>query len=105
MEDASLVHVIHGFDELIHVPPYPVLRHIMAAPANELINVHVHELKHKRKPACGLVTVERWKSQVCMLHAASWHMHCGVLRIWSCSAAGFMHASYSKHNEQRRSTY
>ena len=56
MEDPSLVHMIHGFDELIHIPPYPVLCHIMAAPAYELINVHVHELKHKRKSACRLIT-------------------------------------------------
>lgn len=81
MEDPSLVHVVHGFDKLIHVAPYPILCHIMATPAYKLIDVHVHELKHKRKPACGLVTAERRKSQCCMLHAASWQTDCGMLRM------------------------
>lgn len=59
MEDTSLVHVVHGLDELVHVTPYPLFCHIMAAPAYELIDVHVHELKHKREPASRLVTAEK----------------------------------------------
>lgn len=59
MENASLVHVVHGFDKLIHVPAYPVFCHIMAAPTYELIDVHVHELKYKRKPACRLITARQ----------------------------------------------
>ena len=59
MENASLVHMVHGLDELVHVAPYPVLCHVMAAPAYELIDVHVHELKHECKPACRLITARR----------------------------------------------
>lgn len=79
MEDPSLVHMVHGLDELIHVPPYPVLCHIVAAPAYELIDVHVHELKHERKPACGLVTAGCQKNSV--LHSASWQMDSGALYV------------------------
>ena len=56
VKDTSLVHVIHCLDELIHVPPNPFLCHIMTATAYELIDVHVHELKHQRQPPCRLVT-------------------------------------------------
>ena len=59
MEDARLVHMVHCLDELVHKPPYPVLRHIMAAPTYKLIDVHIHELKYERKPACGLITAEQ----------------------------------------------
>ena len=56
VKDTSLVHVIHCLDELIHVPPDPFLCHIMTATAYELIDVHVHELKHQCQPPCRLVT-------------------------------------------------
>ena len=48
VEDASFVHVIHCSDQLVHVALDSVLCHIMTAPADELIDVHIHELKHKR---------------------------------------------------------
>ena len=56
VEDARLVHVVHGLDELVHVAPDALLRHIVAAPPDQLIDVHVHKLKDQRQPACGLVT-------------------------------------------------
>ena len=56
VEDTSFVHVIHCLDELIHVTPDPFLCHIMTATAYELIDVHVHELKHQCQPPCRLVT-------------------------------------------------
>ena len=81
MENSSLVHMIHGFDELIHIPPYPVLCHVMAAPAYELIDVHVHELKYKRKPACGLITARiAGKPQCCTLLLGKWRW-CFICRI------------------------
>ena len=70
MKDASLVHVIHCFDELIHVALDPFLCHIMAAPAYELIDVHVHELEHQRKAPCWLVTANR-KRPLCLQASAA----------------------------------
>ena len=67
MENPSLVHMIHGFDQLIHISPYPVLCHVVAAPAYELVDVHVHELKHKRKPACGLITARMMRKIQCCI--------------------------------------
>ena len=48
VEDAGFVHVIHRFDELVHIALNSVLCYIMTAPTDELIDVHIHELKHKR---------------------------------------------------------
>jgi hypothetical protein len=45
MEDAVAVHVIHRLDELIHVALHAVLGDVVPPPADELVNVHVHELK------------------------------------------------------------
>ena len=59
VEDTSLVHVIHCLDELVHIPSYPLLSHVMTAPPYELIDVHVHELKYQRQPTSRLVTVDR----------------------------------------------
>jgi len=67
VKDTSLVHMIHCLDELIHVPPDPFLCHIMTAAAYELIDVHVHELKHQCQPPCGLVTASSTLFRPCLV--------------------------------------
>eukprot|EP00967_Tisochrysis_lutea_P006869 scaffold8222_cov21-Tisochrysis_lutea.AAC.1 len=54
VEDAVAVHMVHGSHQLIHVVADAVLCHIVPSAPDELIDVHVHELKHQGKPACGL---------------------------------------------------
>ena len=56
MEDACFVHVVHGFDQLVHVAPDTLLCNIVAAASDELIDVHVHQLKYQRQAPCWLVT-------------------------------------------------
>ena len=55
MEDAVAVHVVHRLGELIHVNLDSVFGNIMSAPANELIDIHVHELKDECESSRRLV--------------------------------------------------
>jgi hypothetical protein len=50
------VHVVDGFEELVHVLPYSVLWKVLGTAPDELIQVHVHELKDKCKPTCRSIT-------------------------------------------------
>ena len=49
------VHVVHRLDQLVHVAPDPVLRQVVPPPADQLVDVHVHQLEDEREPARGLV--------------------------------------------------
>lgn len=71
MEDASFMHMVHGLDELVHVAPDSVLGNVVAAAPYQLIYVHVHQLKHQRQPACGLITASEFRS--CQ---HGWHAKC-----------------------------
>lgn len=55
VEDAVAVHVVHALHELVHVVLDPVLCNVVPPPSDELIDVHVHQLKHQRKPPRRLV--------------------------------------------------
>ena len=55
MEDAVLVHVVHGLEQLIHEVLHLVLAQVLCAALDELVDVAVHELKHQRQPPRGLV--------------------------------------------------
>lgn len=57
MEDAVPVHMVHGFDQLVHVTLEAVLRYVVTAAPDQLVDVHVHQLKHQREATGGLVTV------------------------------------------------
>ena len=57
MEDAVAVHVVHGLNELVHVALHAILCHVMPPATNELVDVHVHELKDKCEAASGLIAV------------------------------------------------
>lgn len=65
MEDACFVHVVHGFDKLVHVAADTLLSNIVAAASDELIDVHVHQLKHQRQPTCWLVTTMQHSTSAC----------------------------------------
>lgn len=56
MKDAVAMHVVHRFEQLPHVALGALLRHVVAAPPNQLVDVHVHQLKHKGQAPCRLVT-------------------------------------------------
>jgi len=55
MEDAISVHVVHRAHQLVHVVLDAVLSYIVPPAPDELVDVHVHELKHKGQPSSGLV--------------------------------------------------
>mmetsp|Transcript_10 Transcript_10/g.40 ORF Transcript_10/g.40 Transcript_10/m.40 type:complete len:325 (+) Transcript_10:328-1302(+) len=55
VEDPVPMHVIHALDQLIHICLHPVLIDVVPPSADELVDVHVHELEHEREPARGLV--------------------------------------------------
>jgi hypothetical protein len=46
VEDAVAVHVVHGLDELVHIALDALLRHVVPPPADQLVDVHVHQLEH-----------------------------------------------------------
>lgn len=50
------MHVVHGLDQLIQIQLHLLFRQVMSSSAYELIDVHVHQLKHQGEAACGLVT-------------------------------------------------
>ena len=84
VEDACFVHVVHGFDQLVHVAPDTLLCNIVAAASDELIDVHVHQLKHQRQPPCWLVTAWRRTAFSMTTHSSeaeskatsAWHSFC-----------------------------
>ena len=41
------MHVVHGFDELVHVALDPVLGEVVPPPPYQLIDVPLHELEHQ----------------------------------------------------------
>ena len=55
MEDAVPVHVVHRLEQLVHVDLDPCLGKVLTAAADELIDVHVHELEDERQAARRLV--------------------------------------------------
>jgi hypothetical protein len=68
VEDAVAVHVVHGLHQLVHVVLQPLLPDVVPPPADELVDVHVHQLEHQGQPPRGLVaaptqTQERLKDQ------------------------------------------
>ena len=56
MENAIAVHVVHRLEQLPHVALGALLRHIVAAPPNQLVDVHVHQLKHEGQAPRRLIT-------------------------------------------------
>lgn len=56
MEDSITVHVVHGFHELPHVAPHKIFCQVVPPASDELIDVHIHELKHERQSARRLIT-------------------------------------------------
>mmetsp|Transcript_28098 Transcript_28098/g.69182 ORF Transcript_28098/g.69182 Transcript_28098/m.69182 type:complete len:286 (-) Transcript_28098:170-1027(-) len=55
VEDPVAMHMVHGLYQLVHVGLHAVLRDVVAAPANQLVDVHIHELEHQRQAPRGLV--------------------------------------------------
>ena len=55
MEDAVLVHVVHGLEQLVHEALDALLAQRLCAALDELVDVAVHELKHQRQAPRGLV--------------------------------------------------
>ena len=49
VENAVPVHVVDTFHELVHVVQHLVFRKVLAPATDQLINVHFHQLEHKRK--------------------------------------------------------
>ena len=59
MEDALAVHVVNGYEQLVHVELDFALLEVVAAAADELVQVDVHELEDERESAGGLVLSPR----------------------------------------------
>ena len=55
MEDAVPVHVVHGLEQLVHVVLHGLLGKVLRAALDELVDVALHELKHERQAARGLI--------------------------------------------------
>ena len=55
VEDAVAVHVVHRLQKLVHVVLHRLLGQMLRAPLDQLVYVALHELKHERQAACGLV--------------------------------------------------
>lgn len=55
VEDALAVHVVDGDEQLVHVELDFALLEVVAAAADELVQVDVHELEDERESAGGLV--------------------------------------------------
>ncbi|KAL3917804.1 MAG: hypothetical protein SGPRY_006260, partial [Prymnesium sp.] len=55
MEDAVTVHVVHRFEQLVHVALDPSFGQVVSSPADELVDVHVHQLEDQSEPAGRLV--------------------------------------------------
>ena len=55
MENTVPVHVLDGFEQLVHVVLYPGLWHIVLATLDCLIQVHVHDFKNEGQSASRFV--------------------------------------------------
>ena len=56
MKDSITVHMIDGFQDLIHVILDALLWQVVSPALDGLVHVHIHQLKHKCKATSGLVT-------------------------------------------------
>lgn len=50
MKNAVAVHVVHSFDQLLHLVLNPGFRQVVPASTDGLLHVHVHQLEDKRQP-------------------------------------------------------
>jgi hypothetical protein len=57
VEDARAVHVVQRLQQLPHVQPDEALGQVHPTPADELIDIFVHQLEHQRQAARPVVTV------------------------------------------------
>ena len=55
VEDTVAVHVVHALKQLMHVKFDATLGEIMPTAADELIDVHLHQLEDQSEPPCRLV--------------------------------------------------
>jgi len=55
MKNAVFVHMVYGFDYLIHVELYSLLRQVVASTLDRFVHVHIHEFKNKGESACRFV--------------------------------------------------
>ena len=51
VEDAVAVHVVHALEQLVHVILDALLLQVLPPPADELVDVHVHQLEDERETA------------------------------------------------------
>lgn len=55
MKNAVFVHVINGFDHLVHIIANSGFWEVVAAALDGLVHVHVHELENERKTASRFI--------------------------------------------------
>ena len=56
VENAVLVHMIDGFEDLIHQESHSVLGQIVTSSLDGFIHVHVHQFEYECQSSRGLVT-------------------------------------------------
>ena len=59
MENPISVHMIDGFENLIHVILDSLLREVVSPTFDCLIHVHIHKLENKSQAASRLITKEK----------------------------------------------
>ena len=47
MEDAVFMHMVNGFQHLIHVEFNPLLRQIVPSSFNCFVHIHIHQLEYQ----------------------------------------------------------
>ena len=55
MEDPVAVHVVHSLGQRIHELSYPRLAEVVTPTADELVDIHLHQLEYERQPPSGLI--------------------------------------------------
>ena len=55
MKDPVAVHVVHCLGQRIHELSDPRLAKIVTPTADELVDIHLHQLEHQRQPSSGLI--------------------------------------------------
>lgn len=55
MENALLVHVVDGLQNLVHVVLHPVFWQVVLPPLYRFVHVHVHQFEHQRQSTRWLI--------------------------------------------------
>lgn len=55
MENAVAVHMVDGFEQLVHVVFDPAFGEVVLAPFDCFVGVSVHQFEDERQSACWLV--------------------------------------------------